>query len=88
MDNDSSRPSIALLCVAGFAGFFGAYLRIPVLPLLAASLGGGPDQVGLVNASFMFAAGFLSIPAGLLADRIGLRKRHWPDSFPSPPLRF
>jgi len=68
-----SGYGFALLCITGFAGFFGAYLRIPVLPLLAASLGGGPDQVGLVNASFMLAAGFLSIPAGLLADRIGRR---------------
>lgn len=65
---------VAFLCIIGFAGFFGAYLRIPVLPLLAASLGGGPDQVGLVNASFMLAAGVLSIPAGLVADRIGRRK--------------
>jgi MFS transporter, DHA1 family, multidrug resistance protein len=62
-----------LLCAVGFAGFFASYLRIPVLPLLATSLGGGPEQVGLINASFMLAAGSLSIPGGLLADRLGRR---------------
>jgi len=62
-----------LLCLIGFAAFFGSYLRIPVLPLFAATLGAGPAQVGSINAAFMLTAGLLSIPAGLLADRIGRR---------------
>ncbi|GFO60642.1 MFS transporter [Geomonas silvestris] len=62
-----------LLCLIGFAAFFCAYLRIPVLPLLAAHLGAGPAQVGMINGAFMLTTGLLSIPAGLVADRIGRR---------------
>ena len=60
-----------LLCLLGFLVFFSSYLRIPVLPLYAASLGAGPAQVGSINGAFMLTAGILSIPAGLMADRIG-----------------
>jgi MFS family permease len=69
------RPARALLllCAVGFTGFFASYLRIPVLPLLAASLGGNPGEVGAINAAFMLSAGLLSIPAGVLADRAGRR---------------
>ena len=66
--------SFLLLCLIGFATFFGSYLRIPVLPLFAARLGAGPAQVGMINGAFMLAAGLCSIPAGLLADRIGRKK--------------
>lgn len=62
-----------LLCLVGFATFFFSYLRIPVLPLFAVSLGAGPAQVGLINGAFMLTTGILSIPAGLLADRTGRR---------------
>ena len=60
-----------LLCLIGFATFFSSYLRIPVMPLFAAKLGAGPAQVGTINGAFMLTAGLLSIPSGLLADRIG-----------------
>lgn len=60
-----------ILCLLGFATFFSSYLRIPVLPLYAASLGAGPAQVGIINGAFMLTAGLLSVPAGLLADRTG-----------------
>jgi MFS family permease len=60
-----------LLCLIGFAAFFSSYLRIPVMPLLAAELGAGPSQVGAINGAFMLTAGLLSIPSGLLADRTG-----------------
>jgi MFS family permease len=63
-----------LLCLTGFATFFCSYLRIPVLPLYAASLGAGPAQVGMINGAFMLTAGMLSIPGGLLADRLGRRR--------------
>lgn len=62
-----------LLCLIGFAAFFSSYLRIPVMPLFAATLGAGPAQVGAINGAFMLTAGLLSIPAGLLADRFGRR---------------
>jgi MFS transporter, DHA1 family, multidrug resistance protein len=75
MTPQQQRPARALLilCTVGFAGFFASYLRIPVLPLLAAALGGSPGQVGIINAAFMLSAGLLSIPAGVLADRVGRR---------------
>jgi MFS family permease len=60
-----------LICLIGFAAFFSSYLRLPVMPLFAATLGAGPAQVGIINGAFMLTAGLLSIPAGLLADRIG-----------------
>jgi MFS family permease len=60
-----------ILCLIGFATFFSSYLRIPVLPLFAASIGAGPAQVGIINGAFMLTAGLLSVPAGLLADRTG-----------------
>lgn len=60
-----------LLCLIGFAAFFSSYLRLPVMPLFAATLGASPAQVGGINGAFMLTAGLLSIPAGLLADRFG-----------------
>jgi MFS family permease len=66
-----SLTPFLLLCLIGFAAFFSSYLRIPVMPLFAATLGAGPAQVGTINGAFMLTAGLLSIPAGLLADRTG-----------------
>ncbi len=62
-----------LLCLIGFSTFFSSYLRIPVLPLFAATLGAGPKQIGLINGAFMLTAGLCSIPAGLLTDRTGCK---------------
>jgi MFS family permease len=69
--NSYERTPFLLICLIGFAAFFSSYLRIPVMPLFAASLGAGPVQVGMINGAFMLTAGVLSIPAGLLADRVG-----------------
>lgn len=66
-----SMTPFLLLCLIGFAAFFSSYLRIPVMPLLAATMGAGPAQIGTINGAFMLTTGLLSIPAGLLADRIG-----------------
>ncbi|QXE92960.1 MFS transporter [Geomonas subterranea] len=69
------RQSVQVLtcCVIGFICFLGAYMRIPVLPLLASSIGAGTAQIGLINAAFMLSAGILAVPSGLLSDRIGIR---------------
>jgi len=48
-------------------------MRIPIVPLLATSLGADAVQVGMVNGSFMIMAGVFSIPAGRLSDRFGRR---------------
>jgi MFS family permease len=60
-----------LVCLIAFAVFFSSYLRIPVMPLFAATLGAGPVQVGAINGAFMLTVALLSMPAGLLADRTG-----------------
>ncbi|HEX9023121.1 MAG TPA: MFS transporter [Geobacteraceae bacterium] len=63
--------SFPLLCLFSFAAFFSSYLRIPVMPLFATTLGATPAQVGSINGAFMLTAGLLSIPGGLLSDRTG-----------------
>jgi len=69
--NNRGLGPFYILCLLGFATFFCSYLRIPVLPLYAATLGAGPAEVGVINGAFMLTAGLLSVPAGLLADRFG-----------------
>ena len=69
--NPHALTPFLLLCLISFATLFSAYLRIPVMPLFAATLGAGPAEVGSINGAFMLTAGLLSIPAGLLADRTG-----------------
>jgi len=69
--NTHNLTPFLLLCLIGFAAFFSSYLRLPVMPLFAATLGASPAQVGGINGAFMLTAGLLSIPAGLLADRFG-----------------
>jgi len=72
-DRTYNLTPFLLLCLIGFAAFFCSYLRMPVMPLLAASLGADPAQVGGINGAFMLTAALLSIPAGLLVDRFGRR---------------
>ncbi len=74
--NSSINSSGCLLltaCVISFVCFFASYMRIPIVPLFAASLGADTVQVGMINGSFMLMAGVLSIPSGLLSDRLGRR---------------
>lgn len=51
--------------------FAGLAARNFILPLRVHELGGGRAQVGLLFSLFMVTAAGLSLPAGLLADRIG-----------------
>ena len=69
----SAFPLLVICCAVSFACYFGSYLRIPVLPLYAASLGASTVQVGMINACFLLMAGLLSIPLGILSDRLGRR---------------
>ncbi|HEY5973537.1 MAG TPA: MFS transporter, partial [Geobacteraceae bacterium] len=64
---------LLIACTISFVCFFGSYMRIPIVPLFAASLGADTVQVGLINSSFMLMAGALSIPSGLVSDRLGRR---------------
>ena len=74
--NSGTKTSTRLLlttCVISFVCFFASYMRIPIVPLFAASLGADAVQVGMINGAFMLMAGALSIPSGLLSDRTGRR---------------
>lgn len=70
---DSAERRLAAACLISFCCFFAAYMRMPIVPLLAASLGADAVQAGLINATFMITAALLSIPAGLVSDRLGRR---------------
>ncbi len=54
--------------------YLGAYMRLPVVPLFAGRLGASTVEVGMISAGFMLAAAALSVPLGLMSDRLG-RKR-------------
>ena len=75
MNSGTKSPSYLLLtvCVISFVCFFASYMRIPIVPLFATSLGADAVQVGMINGAFMLMAGALSIPSGLLSDRLGRR---------------
>lgn len=74
---NARRPSagntLLLCCTISFVCFLGSYMRIPIVPLFATSLGADSVQVGMINSAFMLMAGALSIPAGLVSDRLGRR---------------
>jgi MFS family permease len=74
----SAGPSYVTLlficCVIAFGGYLGSHMRLPVVPLFALSLGAGTVEVGFINAAFLLMAGLLSLPLGILSDRLG-RKR-------------
>lgn len=69
----SSARLLVTVCVISFGCFLGSFMRIPIVPLLATSLGADTVQVGLVNSAFMVMTGARSIPLGLLSDRLGRR---------------
>ena len=64
---------LIIACIISFFCFIGSYMRIPIVPLFATSLGADSVQVGLINSAFMLMAGALSIPSGLISDRLGRR---------------
>ena len=72
-NQDSAERRLAAACLISFCCFFAAYMRMPIVPLLAVSLGADAVQAGLINATFMVTAALLSIPAGLISDRVGRR---------------
>ena len=69
----SAGRLLLIACIISFVCFLGSYMRIPIVPLLATSLGADTVQVGMINGAFMLMAGVLSIPSGLISDRLGRR---------------
>lgn len=79
MNPEPTRPYsyTALLCICCgivLGCYFGTYMRFPVVPLFAQSLGADTVVVGLINAAFLLAAGALSLPLGLVATRLGMKR--------------
>jgi DHA1 family multidrug resistance protein-like MFS transporter len=74
--NLSHKSYLTLLyvcCAVVFGCYFGTYMRMPVVPLYAVTLGADTVQVGLINAAFLLMAGLLSLPLGTFSDRLGTK---------------
>jgi MFS family permease len=66
------RPALVGLCGVGFlARASYALARTPVLALFAASLGAGPEAIGLAVAISTVTGIFFKMPAGVVSDVIG-----------------
>jgi len=65
---------LLVCCGVAFGGYLGSHMRLPVVPLFARSLGADAVEVGIINSAFLLLAGLLSLPLGILSDRVG-RKR-------------
>jgi MFS family permease len=65
------RVLLLICCTVTYAGYFGSYMRLPVVPLYARAIGAGTVEIGLINSSFLLMAGLLSLPLGILSDRLG-----------------
>ena len=73
--NGFAAPApVFVACALSFILYLGPYMRLPLVPLFASDLGATTVQVGMINAGFMVAAALLSLPLGLVSDRLG-RKR-------------
>ena len=79
MNSESARPYsytglLCICCGVVLGCYFGTYMRFPVVPLFAQTLGADTVLVGLINAAFLLAAGALSLPLGLVATRLGMKR--------------
>ncbi len=70
-----ASPSFARLmvicCLVTFGCYFAVFMRLPVIPLFARAQGVSIAEIGRINAAFFLAAGLLSFPMGMVADRHG-----------------
>ena len=79
MNSESARPYsytglLCICCGVVLGCYFGTYMRFPVVPLFAQTLGADTVLVGVINAAFLLAAGALSLPLGLVATRLGMKR--------------
>ncbi len=70
-DIRSYKTLLTVCCGVSFLCYFGSYMRLPVVPLYAKSLGADTMQVGIINSAFFSMAALLSLPMGLVSDRLG-----------------
>lgn len=70
-----SEPSrvLAFACGVTLLHYVGVYMRVPVLPLYAATLGASAADVGLIVGAHMTVAALSAIPLGRASDRLGRR---------------
>lgn len=61
-------------CGVTFGCYFGAFMRLPVVPLHAHALGVDTARIGIINAAFFLMAGLLSFPLGMATDRWGSKR--------------
>jgi MFS family permease len=62
---------LLICCGVVFACYCGSYMRLPVVPIYAKTLGATTVLIGMINSAFLLMAGALSLPFGLLSDRLG-----------------
>jgi DHA1 family multidrug resistance protein-like MFS transporter len=67
-------PALLVACGIALVTYLGAYMRLPLVPLFARRLGASTVEVGMINAGFMLSATLLSLPLGLMSDRLGRRR--------------
>ena len=73
-DRGPNPAAFALLCGVGLCAIFSSTMsKSPVLPLFAQSLGAKDAGLGLIAAASTYTGIILSIPAGVLSDRLGRR---------------
>ncbi len=71
-DNAGSHAHLLTACCGiAFLCYLGSYMRLPVVPLYAKTLGADAVMVGLINSAFFLVAAFLSFPLGMISDRVG-----------------
>ena len=64
-------PLLLICCCITFGCYTASFLRLPVVPLYAKGFGITTSQIGVINAAFYLMAGLLSLPMGMVSDRIG-----------------
>ena len=74
MNGFAAPAPVLVACLLSFILYLGSYMRLPLVPLFASDLGATTVQVGMINAGFMVAAALLSLPLGLVSDRLGRRR--------------
>ncbi|MBI2185251.1 MAG: MFS transporter [Thaumarchaeota archaeon] len=67
--------SLLLICIVTFFTYTSQSMLVPLIPLYANHLGYTATDIGLVTFANLIVSSVLSIPFGLLSDRIG-RKRN------------
>ncbi|MDM8543509.1 MFS transporter [Desulfococcaceae bacterium HSG9] len=71
----SSYTTLMVICCGSvFACYFASFMRFPVVPLYARSLGITTSQIGIINSTFFLVAGTLSLPLGVASDLVGRKK--------------